>query len=131
MAVRSLPKAASDLSKFLKQDLAKVWQQHLGSTAGEDWLYIATYLDPRFKKMSYCNGDRMEKTRKMVTELCMTVAEKYPQLQHPENRPLVALLHDDVVKDHATAAIEAGFADQPHMNRQFRQVFDSTPEQMR
>ena len=40
----------------------------------------------------------MEKTRKMVTELCMTVAEKYPQLQHPENRPLVALLHDDVVK---------------------------------
>eukprot|EP00435_Cladocopium_sp_Y103_P015347 s3772_g3.t1 len=100
--VRSLPKAASDLSKFLKQDLAKVWQQHLGSTAGEDWLYVASYLDPRFKQMSYCNADRMGHTRKMLEELCMTVAEKYPQLQHPENRPLVALLHDDASKPKKT-----------------------------
>lgn len=100
LTTKNLPKRALALAKFLESDLNKIRQQHFASTAGEDWLFVATYVDPRFKGLTYCAPARLEKTRKQVVELCVAVGEKFPQLllQHWENKTLATLVDQQPAK---------------------------------
>jgi len=99
LRVAELKERPKALMRFLREDLQKIRATHLEGTSGENWLRVAAYLDPRFKKHPFASPAQLAQTRALIAQLALESTDSFAELQkraeeiaaRPDNQPIASL----------------------------------------